>query len=282
MESVGLTTTLVSGGNTVVGHSYTAAYRYQLVIGNIGGWAIPYPLTIPQAVVGLAAVLATMVTATWWYPLTGVAGAVMAVALPVIGVRLIARIRPEGRSVSHWIHGWVLAQHHALGHGVPLTLGPAARARITQHQPGYTGAGVPSHPATTSQPMPAPTARPTDRPSLDDSHETGPVEPTANTTGITPIASDPHGHQNRRRMVARPPDRQRTSVLSVRAHITQWFKARKSLGRSHAMPAPDRAVNRHLPGWLAAWFARSADPSPPRVPVFDPWAPEPAQSGGLR
>lgn len=111
------------GRGVVYGHSYTAAYRYQLVIGKVGGWAIPYPLTIPQAVTGIAMVLVVMFTASWWYPLTGLGGALIGVIAPFIGVRIVGQIRPEGRSVPDWLHGWLMAVCRQMQSGVVLHLG---------------------------------------------------------------------------------------------------------------------------------------------------------------
>ncbi|WP_336249182.1 hypothetical protein [Stomatohabitans albus] len=105
MDTTGLGNEAQRERSVVWGHSYTAAYRYQLVMGKVGGWAIPYPLTIPQAVTGLTTVVSMMITASWWYPLTGVSGAVAAIIAPVLGMRFIARIRPEGRAVADWVQG---------------------------------------------------------------------------------------------------------------------------------------------------------------------------------
>lgn len=93
-------------GSRWEGHAYTQAYAYQLVIGRIGGWALPFPLALPQAITLIGAVVALVVSARSWYPLTGPIGAVVAVVMVGAVVHFVGAIRPEGRSVLNWLSGY--------------------------------------------------------------------------------------------------------------------------------------------------------------------------------
>lgn len=301
---------------TVTGHSYTAAYRYQLVIGKVGGWAIPYPLTIPQAVTGLSAVVLAMVTASWWYPHTGIGGALGVVVLPIVGIRVISRIRPEGRSVSDWLYGWGVAQGHGLtGRGVRLHVGLAAPA-----------GGLGSVPALSSADGGSVEGGPVDgglaEGGLLEGGSPGAVRaaalaggtrvpdelgvPSAFPRGASGSRRLPGHHQpgrqaGRRVAPARPPAS--TGLAGLVASILPGTsprpgqpkagalaqpKARSTravtparLTRPVSAPRPRRSTGRQS-GWsaLTRFFSKPTPaPAPARVPVFDPWGVTPAQGG---
>lgn len=295
----------VSATGSVTGHSYTAAYRYQLVIGKVGGWAIPYPLTIPQAVTGLSAVVLAMITASWWYPLTGMSGLLGVVALPIVGIRVISRIRPEGRSVSDWLYGWGVAQGHGLtGRGVRLHVGipcPVNRpdAVPAMGSPVVSGslreeralgvahdAGVPTVPDALDMPsaLPRNTASRQRR-------SAPPSSPRRTTQSCAPRAKGLTGLLN----VVLAGGMPRSANAQPQVQGTSAARAAQpaKLGRSAPplrTPRPHqsgRTPNRRKPApTKSRWslFTRffstpTPTPEPARVPVFDPWGVSHTQGG---
>lgn len=251
----------------VTGHSYTAAYRYQLVIGKVGGWAIPYPLTIPQAVTGLSAIVLAMITASWWYPLTGISGVLGVVVLPIIGIRIISRIRPEGRSVSDWLYGWGVAQGQGLtGRGVRLHVGlPTGRYAPVKPAVDNSAAAFPIVAKTVraAQGMPMSGMRQSDsvpKPAAEGL--------TGLVTSVFPSSkSRPAAHQ----VVSKPkPSTRRTGFTT---------KVSPSNDRTSS---PSRRSTTSKTGWSTfgrLFSKRTSAPEPERLPVFDPWGVTQAQGG---
>lgn len=296
---------------TVTGHSYTAAYRYQLVIGKVGGWAIPYPLTIPQAVTGLSAVVFAMVTASWWYPITGVGGLLGVVALPIVGIRVISRIRPEGRSVSDWLYGWGVAQRHGLtGRGVRLHVGltrvedgrsakPVLAAQAQTRSTISTGIPVGADsPGAIREPAVAETPDDVIPPSSlprgsytrlhqvamasAAPHAASPKTGTASRfTGL--LRTILHGRVNQadhRLVPQRAQSRTRTVHRVQRTPVAQ--RRRRAPQHPPAGQAPQRPPTTTHARWsaLTRRFSKSSPPAePPRVPVFDPWGVAHTQGG---
>jgi hypothetical protein len=84
---------------SVTCYSYTYARRYPMVIGKIGGFALPTPLSPSQVVTLLGSFLGLLATRRWWGILTP--GLVDAVFLIVVSGGLtwaVRHLRMEGRS----------------------------------------------------------------------------------------------------------------------------------------------------------------------------------------
>lgn len=242
MSTGGAGVPALAGAGSVVGHSYTAAYRYQLVIGKVGGWAIPYPLTIPQAITGLGSMVLAVVTASWWYPLTGAGGALGVIVLPLVAIRVIARIRPEGRSVSDWLYGWGVAQQQGLtGRGVRLWVG-CPQGSGTTSPPMLTSApSPPSVPSSPTRRSPTPTRQPV-------------FEVLANKVGWRRHHAPKRLTPTHRASGTRPP--------------TANHRAQRPMKSTRRWPAFTRLFTKPTP-----------PPEPERVPVFDPWGITPASGG---
>ena len=289
MPPVGSSGTPTPLGTLITGHSYTAAYRYQLVIGKVGGWAIPYPLTIPQAVAGLGSVVLTMFTVSWWYPLTGVSGVLLVVGLPVIGIRLISRIRPEGRSVADWIHGWAHAQYRGMTGGVVLNLNPTVAHPGTPHADPV---GVLPQPTAARQMRPdqipesVQKPEPAQKPSS--SHKPG--------SSHKPISSHKYRPARQHRTVwqiavawwrrsARTPHPDSAHSLVLQRESGQLKPSQQRTSVQHSRSARQPGTVRT---WLSTFWSKDGfthqrpAPSEPPVPIFDPWMPEPTRGGVSR
>jgi hypothetical protein len=77
--------------------TYTHARRFPLVIGRIGGYALPTPLTPTQAVVLVGLATAEVLTRRWWAVLPGALDLVVAMLLPVAAAWAVRHARVEGR-----------------------------------------------------------------------------------------------------------------------------------------------------------------------------------------
>lgn len=80
--------------------SYTHARRFPLVIGRIGGWSLPTPLTPLQAAVLLGLAMLELATARWWAVLPGAADLVVAMLLPALAAWAVRHPMVEGRRPS--------------------------------------------------------------------------------------------------------------------------------------------------------------------------------------
>ncbi|HMG45511.1 MAG TPA: TcpE family conjugal transfer membrane protein [Acidimicrobiales bacterium] len=88
--------------------TYTHARRHPIVVGQIGGWALPVQLTLTQ--IAVVAVVYLVEVWTWglWSRFTprGL-DVLLAVALPVVLAWALRRVRIEGRSVPRALLAWL-------------------------------------------------------------------------------------------------------------------------------------------------------------------------------
>lgn len=92
----------------LVCHSYTRGRRHPMVVGRIGGWALPTPLSPAQLLAGLGTFSALAATAGVWQPATpGVAKIVVLAGVPVAAGWAIRHARVEGRSPLRAAVGWL-------------------------------------------------------------------------------------------------------------------------------------------------------------------------------
>lgn len=78
--------------------TYTHARRFPLVIGKVGGYALPTPLTPAQVVVAIVTVVVELATRRWWAVLPGALDLVAAMVVPVVAVWTVRHAVIEGRS----------------------------------------------------------------------------------------------------------------------------------------------------------------------------------------
>lgn len=78
--------------------TYTHARRFPLVIGTIGGYALPTPLTPTQVVVLVGTAALELWTREYWARLPGALDLVVAMLLPVAAAWSVRHAVVEGRS----------------------------------------------------------------------------------------------------------------------------------------------------------------------------------------
>lgn len=78
--------------------SYTHARRHPLVIGRIGGFLLPTPLTPAQVTVLLGSTGLLLATRGWWARLPGAADLLVAALLPLMASWAVRHAVVEGRS----------------------------------------------------------------------------------------------------------------------------------------------------------------------------------------
>lgn len=104
------------GRLAVTCRSYTAARRYPLVIGRIGGWRPPWgPWTIPQYAAAVVVLLVLVQTRGLWAHFPALVNLAAAGGLPLAAGWSLRRVRVEGR-----------AAHRALLGRASLLLAPRA------------------------------------------------------------------------------------------------------------------------------------------------------------
>ena len=93
--------------NTTV-RSYTRAVRHPLVLGRVGGYQLPFQLSIPQLIVGAVGLLAALAIRPLLAEVIGSRLALALVALAVFGGVVVAkRVRAEGRNSLQALAGLV-------------------------------------------------------------------------------------------------------------------------------------------------------------------------------
>lgn len=100
--------------------TYTHARRFPIVIGKIGGYALPTPLTPTQVVVLLGVTGAELVTRGWWARLPGALDLLVAMLLPVLAAWAVRHAVVEGRSPLQALVGYLtylMAPRHGLQAG---------------------------------------------------------------------------------------------------------------------------------------------------------------------
>lgn len=91
---------------SVVCHSYTHARRYPLVIGKIGGFALPTPLSPTQIATLVGVFVALLSSRRWWGAVVpGVVGLLVLVVVPGALTWSVRHLRMEGRSPIKMLFG---------------------------------------------------------------------------------------------------------------------------------------------------------------------------------
>lgn len=85
--------------------SYTHARRFPLVIGKVGGYALPTPLTPAQVVVLLGTVVLELSTRRYWARFPGPLDLVVAMVLPLALAWAVRHATVEGRSPLRFAMG---------------------------------------------------------------------------------------------------------------------------------------------------------------------------------
>jgi hypothetical protein len=88
--------------------SYTHARRHPWVIGKIGGWALPTPLSPTQLLVLVSSFLVLLWTRALWAHLPGVINLVVQAGLPMVLSWMVRHVRMEGRSPLRMLAGAVV------------------------------------------------------------------------------------------------------------------------------------------------------------------------------
>lgn len=84
---------------SVTCHSYTHARRFPLVIGNIGGFALPTPLSPSQIGTLLGSFFVMLAARRWWGGIVpGLGDALLLVVVPATLTWAVRHLRMEGRS----------------------------------------------------------------------------------------------------------------------------------------------------------------------------------------
>lgn len=103
--------------------TYTHARRFPLVIGKIGGYALPTPLSPAQLVVLLGTGGGLLTTRRIWAHLPGPLDAVVALVVPVALAYATRHVRIEGRSpwrTARGVLGYLLRPRHGVRAGRPV------------------------------------------------------------------------------------------------------------------------------------------------------------------
>ncbi|MGI9018772.1 MAG: TcpE family conjugal transfer membrane protein [Euzebya sp.] len=116
--------------------TYTHARRFPLVIGKVGGYALPTPLTPAQVVVLLGTITAELVTRHHWAVFPGPSDLVVAMILPVALAWAVRHATVEGRTPLRFAVGvlcYLIRPRRGLRGGRPVTADRPAR--ITLRRP---------------------------------------------------------------------------------------------------------------------------------------------------
>lgn len=101
-------TPIDDGTASVTCHSYTHARRYPLVIGKIGGFALPTPLSPAQIITLLASFFVLLATRRWWGLFTpGLFDVLVLVIVPGTATWAVRHLRMEGRTPIKMLIGLV-------------------------------------------------------------------------------------------------------------------------------------------------------------------------------
>ncbi|MPY95289.1 MAG: hypothetical protein GEV08_20220 [Acidimicrobiia bacterium] len=146
--------------NTTV-RSYTRAVRHPLVLGRVGGYQLPFQLSVPQLIVGAIGVGAALVVRPLLAQVFGSRVALAMVAVAVFGGVVVAkRVRAEGRNSLQALAG--LAEY-LTGSG-PRVHGRRVKTSTRRHARWPTVVPVAD---LTLPPRPKELARPRDTPARD-------------------------------------------------------------------------------------------------------------------
>lgn len=110
--------------------SYTTARRFPRVIGNIEGFALPVPFTIPQLAGALCTFVVMLKTQGVWAHF-GLVNLLVLVLVPLLVGRLMRRPRIEGRTAWRFALGaGTYAQHRLARHAKVPARPVRVRARV--------------------------------------------------------------------------------------------------------------------------------------------------------
>lgn len=112
--------------------SYTRARRHPLVIGKIGGWTLPTPISPTQLLVLLGTFLALLWTRAVWAHLGGVGNLVVQGLVPLLLAWMVRHLRVEGRPplrAMAGLAGYLTAPRGGVLRGRSLRDRPAVRLR---------------------------------------------------------------------------------------------------------------------------------------------------------
>lgn len=88
---------MAASSDSIDCRSYTRARRHPLVIGKIGGWTLPTPISPTQLLVLLGSFLALLWTRGVWAHLGGVGNLVVQGFVPLLLAWMVRHLRVEGR-----------------------------------------------------------------------------------------------------------------------------------------------------------------------------------------
>jgi hypothetical protein len=128
--------------------SYTHARRHPWVIGKIGGWALPTPLSPTQLLVLVSSFLVLLWTRAAWAHLPGVVNLAIQAGLPMTLAWTVRHVRMEGRPPLRMIAGAVVYAASPKGgvlYGRPYReAGPKRMAGARIFVAAMPGAAVPA------------------------------------------------------------------------------------------------------------------------------------------
>lgn len=127
--------TVDDGQDVVECRSYTHARRHPQVIGRIGGWSLPTPITPAQLLVLVGMFVVLVETRGLWSRVTGDADLLVLALLPMAGAWTIRHVQPEGRSPIRTLCGVAAV--------VRAPSGGTARGRAQSQMTGRRVAGRP-------------------------------------------------------------------------------------------------------------------------------------------
>lgn len=130
---------------TIECRSYTHARRHPLVIGKIGGWTIPSPLTPAQLMALIATFLLLLYTRRLWAHFPGTVNLMVQGGVPIVMAWAVRHLRVEGRSPLRSLLGLGIllsAPRHGVFRGRPFHPGRTRRVRRTRVRFADAGPGV--------------------------------------------------------------------------------------------------------------------------------------------
>lgn len=108
--------------------TYTHARRFPLVLGKIGGWTLPWQLSVAQLVVGIGLLAVLFLTRPVWAHL-GTWNAFVLVGIPAGSMWAVRSARIDGRDALRWLAGSLQAASRPRGALVDGRPQREARAR---------------------------------------------------------------------------------------------------------------------------------------------------------
>lgn len=117
----------------LVCHNYTPGRRHPMVVGRIGGWALPTPLSPAQLLAGLGSFALLAVTGGLWQPLApGILRVLVLGGVPLTAGWAVRHAKVEGRSPVRAALGWLrllMSPTTGVVHGRPVRRPRTVRIR---------------------------------------------------------------------------------------------------------------------------------------------------------